>query len=130
MAFHFCVLRSNDAFISCTRVLPFGSAMVSYAQCSPVSSVSTSSSQRTGSLTCYASNQPTGLPSLLNYHQLLFITIAGLGVTQSHEAHYIRQMLNFFLGHNIHVPIHGLCNQLFLYSQSNKAECCHIVMHF
>jgi hypothetical protein len=34
------------------------------------------------------------------------------------------------LGHNIHVPIHGLCNLLFLYSQSNQAECCHLVMLF
>jgi hypothetical protein len=34
------------------------------------------------------------------------------------------------LGHNIHAPIHGLCNQLFLYSQSNQANCCHLVMLF
>jgi len=58
---------------------------------------------------------------------MLFITIVDVGVTHTH---YIRQMLNFFLGHNIHVPIHGLCNQLFLYSQSNQAECCHLLMLF
>lgn len=130
-AFCFCVLRLNEAFISCTRWPPFGSAMLSYTQCSPVSSVSTSSSQRTGSLTLYCNNQPSGLPSLLNYHQLLFITIViWVLLNHSHKAHYIRQMPNFFLGHNIHVPIHGLCNQLFLYFQSNQAECCHLVMLF
>ena len=77
------VLRSNEAFISCTRVLPFGSAMLSYAQCSPVSLVSISPSQRTGSLTLYCNDQPRGLLSLLNYHQLLFSTIVDLGVTHS-----------------------------------------------
>ena len=51
-------------------------------------------------------------------------------LNHSHEAHYIRQMFNFFFGHNIHMPIHGICNQLFLYSQSNQAECCHLVMLF
>ena len=65
---------------------------------------------------------------IINCYLLLLLTWVLLN--HSHEEHYIRQMLNFFLGHNIHVPIHGLCNQLFLYSQSNQAECCHLVTLF
>jgi len=60
----------------------------------------------------------------------LWLLLTWVLLNHSHEAHYIRQMLNFFLGHNIPVPIHGLCNQLFLYSQSNQAECCHQLMLF
>jgi hypothetical protein len=54
--------------------------MLLYTQCSPVSSVLTSSSR----IGLYRNYQPSALLSLFSYHQLLFIIIiADLSVTQS-----------------------------------------------
>jgi len=127
----FCVLRSNEAFISCTRVLPFGSPMLSYAQCSPVSSVfSLPYKEQALSPSIVMINQADCHHFWIIINCYLLLLLMWVLLNHSHEAHYIRQMLNFLLGHNIHVPIHGLCNQLFLYSQSNQAECCHLFMLF